>query len=473
MRTPVTSVSKLFQQLHCLSDIEVKRFRNVIKKDHTEERSAILGILLRALKNGQPEPEKEEVYTRVFKDRYTREKDYIIRNEYRLISEDLEQFLASAPADTRAQQYLKLNYLSRLLQAGAYHLFLIEKKALLKQFPHASFLQKEIVRIESDFFARHKLSKRNAIEEYRGLIHTLKEQTRADAILSASEIYIREAFIYRTLKGYDIAPVLPQMPVFNEVPAGVEADVAYNLLKARQYLEAGEEKIATLRRMQRELKKCRQMPASEIYFASATIGLELMIIGRYEEAVAEYTYTLSLPGYTESELFRIGGIFNHLSALAKAGSFREFEEMYASFQPLLQAHPYLFRLELIRSVVLLNLNEFRKAKALVRDFKMEDKSSDSFYLRVLFTCCYLGEGDQVAAAYELENLQRALRGGGATEPYHYAAQVLRAALRWTQKPTDASLARLRDLLEQSKADPSQELETLPVKWIARYAGLKA
>jgi len=473
MRTPDTSASKLFQQLQCLSNIEIKRFRNVIKKDHTGERFAILGILLRALKNGQPEPGKEEVYTRVFKDSYSRGKDYIIRNEYRLISEELEQFLASAPGDIRAVQYLKLNYLNRLLQAGAYHLFLIEKKALLKQFPHSTFLKRETLRIESDFFARHKLSRRDAIGEYRKLIHTLKEETRAEAVLSASEIYIREAFIYRTLKGYDIAPVQPQVPVFNEVPAEVEADVAYNLLKARQYLEMGEEKIATLRRMQKELKKCRQMPASEIYFPSATIGLELMIIGRYREAVAEFTHTLSLPGYTESELFRIGGIFNHLSALAKAGSFREFEEMYASFQPLLQVHPYLFRLELMRSVVLLNLNEFRKAKALVRDFKMEDKSSDAFYLRVLFTCCYLGEGDLVAAAYELENLQRALRGGGASGPYYYAAQVLRAALRWTQKPSEASFAKLRDLLEQSKADPSQELETLPVRWIARYAGLSA
>ena len=91
MTVSLSSGSKLFQQLHCLTSIEIKRFRNVIKKDHSSERTDILSILLRAMKNGQPEPDKEDVYTKVFKGVYTKEKDYIIRNEYRLISEELEQ----------------------------------------------------------------------------------------------------------------------------------------------------------------------------------------------------------------------------------------------------------------------------------------------------------------------------------------------------------------------------------------------
>lgn len=471
MRAPVASASKLFQQIHCLSDIEIKRFRNVIKKNHPEERVAILGLLLKALKNSQPEPDKEDVYTKVYKDVYTKEKDYIIRNEYRLISEDLELFLASAPVDTRALQYLKLNYLSRLLQAGAYHLFLIEKKALLKQFPHSTFLKKEAARIESDFFARHRLLSAEAIGEYRQLIDVFSEQTRAECALYGSEIYIREAFIYRTLKGYGIAADLPEEPALSEIPEDVSGDVAYNMLKARQYMQMGGEKIATLRRMQQELKKCRQLTGDEVYFSSASIALELMISGRYTEAVTEYEHTLELPGYTDSDLFRVGGLFNHLSALAKAGKYNTFEAMYTQFRDIVRVHPYQFRLELMRSVVLLNLNEFRKAKAVVRDFRLEDKTSDAYYLRVLFTCCYLGEGDLVAASYELENLQRSLRGVPPGGPYHYAARVLKAALRWAEKPSEANHEKLATLLAQRMADPSQELETSPVKWIAGFAGI--
>lgn len=471
MTVSLSSGSKLFQQLHCLTSIEIKRFRNVIKKDHSSERTDILSILLRAMKNGQPEPDKEDVYTKVFKGVYTKEKDYIIRNEYRLISEELEQFLAAAPADVRAQQYLKLNYLARLLQSGAYHLFLIEKKALLKEYPHSIFLKKEIARVESDYYARNRLQNLEAIAEYRELIDTFREESRAEAMLYASEIYIREAFIYRTLKGYGAERSLPEQPEFIDIPASVQADVAYNLLKARQYLQMGEEKIATLRRMQEEHKKCLQLSEAETYFASATIGLELMIMGRYGEAVGEFEETLALPGYTDSPLFRTGGLLNHLSGLAKAGEYKRFEDMYHRFLSLIQVHPYRFRLEIMRSVVLLNLGDFRKARAVVRDFRLEDKSSDAFYLRVLFACSYLGEGDLVAAAYELENLQRALRGAQTAASYQFAAQVLRTALRWAEKPTDANRNRLRNLLTQLRNSPSQELEISPVAWISRFAGL--
>src|SRR5690606_5136577 len=170
----MSTESKLYQLLKCLNDLEIERFRNVIKKGHSPERLVLLEILLKSLKAKQEEPDKSLVYEKVFKQKYSKDKDYLIRNEYRLISDDLEAFLANNPIDFDSELRLQLNYLKRLLLAGNYHLFLIEKQQIIKRFGAYPNLFSDLEWMEESYTSRFRLMNPDMIYEYVSKIENLE-----------------------------------------------------------------------------------------------------------------------------------------------------------------------------------------------------------------------------------------------------------------------------------------------------------
>lgn len=467
----MSTESKLYQLLKCLNELEIKRFRNVIKKGHSPERVVLLEILLKSLKSNLDEPDKAIVYEKVFKQKYSKVKDYLIRNEYRLISDDLEAFLANNPIDLDSQLRLQLNYLKRLLLAGNYHLFLIEKLQVMKQFGAHPYLFSELEWMEENYTSRFKLMNPDMILEYVSKIEDLEKNMNGLFEFNKSEIQLRKSFAERVLRGYAIKDKV-KIKEIKENSGVFDADINYNKLKSIQFQQFGIERIETLKKMEEILPNCKFLFEKEKFFSAASIPLEWMLAGNYEESILAYEKAMKIKGFDQSSVFLSGGLFNYLSVLNKAGEFDKFEELHSKYSNYIESSPYQFRTALLRAMVLLNMENYRKARSVMRDAKLEDKSSDYFYLKVLFICCLIGEGDLVAAQNDLDNFNRLIKANNASKNYQYAAYVLKYAIKWKENPTDFNLQKLHTTISEEKNDPEKGHDLSPIRWVAKISGYK-
>lgn len=464
----MSTESKLYQLLKCLNDLEIKRFRNVIKKGHAPERLVLLEILLKSLKINQVEPDKSFVYEKVFKSKYSKEKDYLIRNEYRLISDDLETFLAYNPIDTESELRLQLNYLKRLLNAGNYHLFLVEKQQIIKHFGRHPNLFSDLEWMEESYISRFRLMNPNMIYEYVSRIEDLEKNTNGLYEFYKSELNIRKSFAERVLRGYAIKDTV-KIEEIKERSGDFDADIEYNKLKSKQFVQYGKERIDTLINMEQVLPSCKYLLEKEKFFSAASIPLEWMLVGDYQRSIEAYEKAMMIKGFDESSVFLSGGLFNYLSVLNKAGEFEKFEELHNKYSSYIESSPYQFRTALLRAMVLLNMENYRKARSIMRDAKLEDKSSDYFYLKVLFICCLIGEGDLVSAQNDLDNFNRLIKANNASRNYQYAAYVLKHAIKWKENPTEANLEKLHNAISEEKNDPEKGHDLSPIRWVAKIS----
>lgn len=465
----MSTESKLFQLLRCLDDLEIKRFRNVIKKNHTEERAALLEFLLKKLKQQNLEPDKSIVFEKIFKQNYSKEKDYLIRNEYRLISDDLEAFLAINPIDKDSEIRLQLNYLKRVLHAGNYHLFLIEKQQIIKKYEHHIFLISELEWMEELFISRHRLINTTAVAEYVAKLDSMEKNLNALTQYQHSEIQLRKAFSERVLRGYSIKNTV-NLEHNNAASEIFDADIQYNKLKAKQFLQVGEDRIKSLLELEALLPHCKFNIDREGFFSAASIPLEWMLIGKYKESILAYEKAMTIEGFDKSNIFYSGALFNYLSVLNKAGEFEKFEILYEKYKDVICGSAYQFRVSLLRAMVFLNLKNYRKARSIMRDSVLEDKSSDYFYLKVLFICCNIGENDLVSAQNDLDNFNRLIKANDASKNYYYAAWVLKHAIKWKENPTDKNLKKLYKVLEEEKNDLEKGHDLSPIRWVASITG---
>lgn len=467
----MSTESKLYQLLKCLNDLEIKRFRNVIKKGHSPERLVLLEILLKSLKAKQEEPDKSLVYEKVFKQKYSKDKDYLIRNEYRLISDDLEAFLANNPIDFDSELRLQLNYLKRLLLAGNYHLFLIEKQQSIKRFGAHPHLFADLEWMEESYASRFRLMNPDMIYEYVSKIENLERNMNGLNEFYKSEIQLRKSYAERVLRGYAIKDTV-KLEEIKEISEEFNADIEYNRLKSKQFQQFGLERIKTLKKMEEILPKCKFLFKKEQFFSAASIPLEWMLAGNYKESILAYEKAMKIEGFDKSSVFLSGALFNYLSVLNKVGEFKKFEELHSKYSNYIESSPYQFRTALLRAMVLLNMENYRKARSVMRDVKLEDKSSDYFYLKVLFICCLIGEGNLVSAQNDLDNFNRLIKANNASKNYHYAAYVLKHAIKWKENPSEANLQKLHNAISEEKNDPEKGHDLSPIRWVAKISGYK-
>ena len=83
--------------LKILDNKNRKIFHARIKKHH---RKKLILLLEWLLKNNEATTNKKEMYKAAFNAQYEEDKDYLLRNELRLLNNELEDFIATLPFNT-------------------------------------------------------------------------------------------------------------------------------------------------------------------------------------------------------------------------------------------------------------------------------------------------------------------------------------------------------------------------------------
>jgi len=397
--------NKLLETLILLDTLERKRFRNVIKNKKRETLILLYELCLSRIEKNLPIPEKEEVFLQLFNEKYTKENDFLLRNEYRLLTDEAEAFIRSAAVENQYPGICEAARLKYILQSGNTALF-------KKEFDSSSLKYKDDLMFWLAIDPKHLLyfitSEQMSIEHFEDVkkqIATVRDRLGRLYNRVLSDYEIKKAYadkVHSILSDTDVMPIESAT-----VPTETRDElVEYRKLKARTYYTSGLEKIQILLDAKEILNKNKipEFTDDEIWWLQASAGLEYYLQYDFRNAIIHFDELFASPGIERFNRLAEAAL-NYLSALMSIGEYEKSVQAISPFEEKMAASPPVFyKYICLKSLALLFLekpNAARKELNRVEDHAIE---FDFLYWRIAMVLSFAVERRWDDAQNEFKNL---------------------------------------------------------------------
>lgn len=363
--------------------------------------------------------EKEAMFKAAFGKKYSKKEDYLLRNELRLLSNELSVFLSLEKIKATLQQNESLKnlfFLQQLLDKKDYGLFENEYPKALKEAVRQSDFEiaAKITRLLIDDAVFRKEATKANYE--RLLTLTAQYYEYAGSAFLHDYIYVRhkQAFAERTLhavsQGYPVAPLQPVTFLLNKKSS--DSYLEYMRLLTESYCRHGAEKINVLLQAQRLITKIAKKDFDKQAAkatTSAGIALEYFLTGNYKQSLPFHKAALENAITLPAERI-IAFVFNYLSALIRLENYFEAVRIIEKNRPTWEQLPRMRdRFQCLKAMCYLFLHDADTAwKCIPLDRKQSGIDHYYYYRFIQIIALYL-RGELGLAMNESENFEHTVR----------------------------------------------------------------
>lgn len=397
--------NKLLETILVFDTLERKRFRNVIKNKKRKTLLALYELCLSRAERNLALPDKEEVYEYLFGETYTKKNDFLLRNEYRLLTDEAEAFLRTSAVEAQYPGLCEAARLRRILESGNKALFKKEYDAMATKWGHdlwfwigtdPSFLTYFVV--SDQFTPQHFVRVKNHTDEARERLN---------------HFYNRQLTDYEVRKGYadKVYSIISDEPLpsfaSGVVPTIATDDlVEYRKLKAEAYYRLGEEKIGVLLEANRivEQTTSNELGNDESWWLQATIGLEYYLRYDFKNAVLYLDALFCSPGIESFNRLPEAAL-NYLSALMSCDDYEKAVRVITPFEGRMMASQAVFyKYICLKAISLCFLGEPSAARKELNRVEDHIPEVDFVYWRVAMVLSFAVESRWDDAQNEFKNL---------------------------------------------------------------------
>lgn len=399
--------NKLLETIMILDTLERKRFRNVIKNKKRNSLFSLYELCLSRIEKELPLPEKEEVYAYLFNENYTKENDFLLRNEYRLLTDEAEDFIRKTAVEVEFPGVCEAARLRKILDAGNMSLFKKEFDVLSEKYKDDLMFWLVIDPKNLYHFIISQQISAEHFDEIKNLI--TKAQDRL------GRLYNRVLSDYEVKRGYadKIHSILSDntiVPIPTATVKTLEKDhlVEYRKLKAQSYYVSGTEKINVLLAAEKILKEnlIPELGIDETWWLKANAGLEYYLQKDVKNAIVYFDALFALP---EIETFNRlpEAALNYQSALMSVGDYEKAIKMISPFEErMASAPPVFYKYICLKSLGLLFLNKPPQARKELNRVEHHAVEFDFMYWRIAMVLSFTTEKRWDDAQNEFKNLQK-------------------------------------------------------------------
>lgn len=400
--------SKAFSLIAHLPAKTRKAIGENLRNHKREQLFALYGLLEKA--SNKAEPESEEVYKKVFGKKYEKEKDYLLRNEYRLLYEELKELALLHASMPSAEQYLQY-----LLGINAYELFEEELGDAFKKAEAADNVQQlaALSDLKITFLLNHKTQALGTAQELAALsrrriawLQTLalreirKEEVRLKLSERLLQVYKQDFTPYELLGHIDL----------NQQEA-LDAYAPY--LRKRAYINAarGEEKIALLldvlklQDVQRKYEGKNSEASCRFYI---NLAQEYYLLGKYDEARTNYAEAANY--IDEVPLVLSGALaYNYVLVLMRLQQFDKAKQVAEAYREhILSSKMHGGRGCFLFALLSIYAGNADEAEQYIQLETKKDGSEFYHFMRLALAMTYYLRGDVELALRECINLDQAI-----------------------------------------------------------------
>jgi|GEM_PF-6840441 hypothetical protein len=453
--------------IELIAELDEKEKKEFTKKLKAHSRKSLLNLYVLLLKSS-PEPDKKKLFNVAFGKNYTAAKDYLLRNELRLLNHELEQFIIDAEMgfnhiDISTENDLKL--LNRFFKNGSENLF--EKyysTALLKTIKAQDFeKQSKLHSLKCDFLIKHK---ELSIANYKELLETLQLENNALQLFAEekkSENVLKQRYTQRVLMQLNGSNNWVENTNSTNVDGSMSLNpvVQYNNLIAQSYIEHGESKISLL---QKALKlhplvaEVRKEKAKDILTINGNIAIEYFLNHRFDEAHKYYATATSL---MNDDNLNIELVFNYCinaMVIGKHKIFIEYSQKYA--RQISGNNKLKYRFQYFTAIALLFDNKPNEAFRCLDHEISKRPETEYYFYRMVYAMVYFQLNDFDLANRELENILQSFRFRKTTQQDDKPlAKLMQKLLHITSLQHNSS--QYKAALKKFRIDSTESLSGLP------------
>ncbi|MCB0519245.1 MAG: hypothetical protein H6577_15820 [Lewinellaceae bacterium] len=475
MRTP-----KALQLLKLLNTKEVDQLKGRFKKYRKDRMLAAVEWMLKSEDFPSVEAFKAAIFPVIFKETYSEQKDFLLRNELRLLAESIEGLLVELQIKKeigRHKLVFSIFLLSALLERKAYDLFKATSKSVMEQaLSNADhFATWAVAGLQFHLLTRHLHEKETNLE--------LASQINDSLIIQLNSFYVAAYRNFQVNKYYlrqQMHPFLGDVHSTGidapEVPSGQEEIAGYFLKKAKSYLQPIPQRIEALTEcLQYARNRANSMAVfkKEVKFCLAELAMLNSLHSDFEASEAYFQQFFELdvePG----DLTRLAVLTDYIAKLLREHkpqeAIRWMQEHYSDIEAVEKLQ---IRLLCLRVAAFAQLGDPEKLyEALPENFGDYNRTVRHFFrLHYAIHAWQINEIEM--AVRELDNLLNVLQKG---EPLVFdvrpVARLMKRYFTWSAIPKgqarQRNLEKLReDLMEYEQEAPPVYKSYLPLLWLKK------
>lgn len=457
-----------------LSKMELKELGLLIK----QRKRASLEALWKYLNGNKDHTDKPQFFKSVFGEPFEVSKDYLLRNELRLLNNIIEDFIAqkealAALASSTIQRDVYI--LDRMLKAGK--LLGFEKQwADVERAANVSLAFDYIAQLynlKAEYLLRYKeISPKNYAEvaQLQGMqTHALQNHDHE----KQSTIKLRQKYAQRVLMAIDqaeydkLAAETPQTDIVD----GIALIASYNARVADTYFLSGEDKIGSLKsliEMHPSVEALRPTMKKDLAMLYGNIGLEYFLLSRFDEADAYYEKAVT---YQEKNAVNLELLFNYCINALMLGKYDTFVRLYKANQDSIKENEKVrYRFQYFAAIAALFHGQPGEAFKLLDQNISQRPVTEYYYYRLVYAMVYYQGGDIPNSNRELENILQSFRFRSTAQAHDKPLVKLMQKLVATEALSidktlyQEGLQKAKESLTQTSANHSR-FSTVIYKWL--------
>lgn len=461
---------KVAERIALLNSSERKAFRRKLRETGNIQHLRLYDKIIKQQDDGLP-LDKKKAFAKVFEEPWTIGRDYLIRNLFRLLSDEVEAFLLNQNSDLRLITLRRLFLLQRMTEAGQFTGFREEFDELYTNAQAANDLeiQAELLKLYTQYITRINPGAATKQTDAAEAFLTEHELILRHSKYRLEELALRYAAAERHARDAGI-----ELHSFLPAPAhdtGNDPVVSYFRVHAAVYSLSG---IAQALKAADALSLLEKINTPMIDRHVHAIDLTGLMASGYDDAgeyiaaAAIYEQMPTMPGFQNYQ--REQEVFDKYTLCLL--QLKKYKHTAALIKQRAENNKAEISLQLRRAITLVLDERGIEAEQLINDLKTENSGSNYLFAQLICICIKMQRNEITAAEEILKNLMqsKAIRKEtppGFNEQPELFRKVLRTSLTDKIKRQELS-AEITTLLR-----PKQLSIQLPLIWLKQYLNTAA
>ncbi|MCB9186092.1 MAG: hypothetical protein H6601_05035 [Flavobacteriales bacterium] len=383
--------------------------------------------------------DKAFLFQRTFGEAYTKDKDYLLRNELRLLSKELTDYLAMGQLKKRMRddpleekRLLLCSYIDR----NAHHLFDREWEKVVNDAK--AQLRPDIALEIQKLAVEHLVSTRQAtIENYDQLLKLLADyQDTLKLHFTHQHLFGRhkQAFVERTLQAIGSDIQVSPLEVISLNPTDQERNDAFSnhfVALTKAYAHRGEEKIGLLKTaadLVSEINSRSFDQNAALATVNAAIALEYFLLRELEASLSYHQKALEFGSGLEDRKL-LSFVFNYLSTLIRMERHEQAIALVNKYASVWEKLPRMRdRFRCLKAMCHVFENDPKAAEDCIPEDRKAGGLDHYYYYRFIQIIILFQKGKQELAMNEAENFEHTVRYNDKDEDYLRLIQAMKKFL---------------------------------------------
>ncbi|TVR81447.1 MAG: hypothetical protein EA412_03105 [Chitinophagaceae bacterium] len=478
--------SKTYALLKSLNKNHHEQLKFNLSSNPRKQLDKLYQIIFDFINSEKTDLEKTEVFKKLYDDKWNKEKDYILRNELRLLNEEIYKVLVVSNVLKEYKlnpKKLDLHLLSELSD------ILPDIESDIRKALTNAINEKDNSRVFKlkEFLFNYLIDHKEIGAEVYKELHDLTRESRSSLITSFQREWFdlkqKEMFTQRIIKIFESDYETTSSPeFFDHSDTDITDPLAnYFLLKSEYYsitnikniVKNNDVLIEALKYLE-QTKDYYPKYNKEKAICQSNIGLGYFFDSKYEKANEYFSEAISILKKHKLKV-NLGIVLNYASSLMKLQSYDEALELLVEYESDIEIHQKLkFRFECLICMAYIFKGEHEKAYDKIPENIQQRPYTEYFYFRFIYIIVFYQRGDIDSSIREILNFRRLI-------DYHERAEeVVNVTSRLMQKffntmvkhlPKEElrpQIEKMKTKIQQSDLKLNPHLKDyLPLTWLKR------